>query len=531
MTMDCAMDPAIPSGSPGNDGEALCAVWMNYFDAGLKCGRPLHNAPAGADSVPVCLMHSNDPGKQSGPLFVEFWRQFEIILGDSGVGPAHCERFVFPRVDLRGRTINAFCQFVKATFTQEADLSGATFTQDPQFSGATFVKRAVFSKTNFPKGATFSSATFTDVADFREANFDGTGYFLLTTFVQDGYFRETNFNRDVLFLGANFTMTADFYKAVFTGDSSFTGANFMKKANFVETTFLQTSTWRGAQFLEDAEFRRTKFSPAIAGQPGAIFALAAFAKPGSIIFDDVDLSRALFHNCLVSEVWFTSSVRWGTRHRDRRGNLGAMVFEEVIALDQEYGKDLQRDGERDYRAIAQIYQQLKKNYDARLDYWTGNEFHFGEMEMQRLSRTPKGRLSRARRWAYRHFSLVALYRWASDYGNSYWKPMIWLLGVIVLFAALYPLPYVGLEHGAPHYTETYASVWTWAGSSVGHRMFHEVGLFLKSALAALDTATFQKSPEYSPAYPWGRSLAIAETLLTSTLFALFLLAIRRQFRR
>jgi hypothetical protein len=211
--------------------------------------------------------------------------------------------------------------------------------------------------------------------------------------------------------------------------------------------------------------------------------------------------------------------------------MGAMIFEEVIALDQEYSKDLLRNGERDYHAIAQIYQQLKKNYDARLDYWTGNEFHFGEMEMQRLSKAPKGQFAIARRWAYRHFGLVALYRWGSDYGNSYWKPMIWLLGVIMLFAALYPLPHIGLEHGAPHYTETYVSVWAWAGSSAGHRMFHEAGLFLKSALTALDTATFQKSPEYSPAYPWGRSLAIAETLLTSTLFALFLLAIRRQFRR
>src|SRR5579872_342406 len=80
MTMDRAMEPATPSGSAGNDGDASCAVWMNYFDAGLKCGRPIHNAPAGADSIPVCLMHSNDPGKQSGPLFDEFSRQFETIL-------------------------------------------------------------------------------------------------------------------------------------------------------------------------------------------------------------------------------------------------------------------------------------------------------------------------------------------------------------------------------------------------------------------------------------------------------------------
>jgi uncharacterized protein YjbI with pentapeptide repeats len=504
---------------------------MNYFDAGPTCCRLVHNAPAGVDPVPVCLMHSNDPNKQSGPLFDEFWRHFEIILANAGEGPAHFDRFVFPRLDLRGRTINSFCQFVKATFSQDADFSHVTFTQDPQFSGASFLKRAVFNKTIFQKGATFSSATFADVARFREATFDGISYFLLTAFLQDSSFRETQFNQDAVFLSTTFTMTADFYKAIFRHDSSFSGAKFLKKADLVETTFLQTSTWRGAQFLERAEFRHTHFTPAIAGQPSAVFALAVFEDPGTIIFDDVDLSRALFHNCNVSEVWFTSSVRWGNRHKDRRGNLGAMIFEEVIALDQEHGKDLQRNGERDYRAIAQVYQQLKKNYDARLDYWIGNEFHFGEMEMQRLSKTPRGPFARARRWAYRHFSLVALYRWGSDYGNSYWKPMIWLLGVLVFFAALYPLPRIGLEHSVPHYIETYSSVWTRASSSGDHRVFHEVGLFLKSALTALDTATFQKSPEYSPAYPWGRTLAIAETLLTSTLFALFLLAIRRQFRR
>ena len=38
----------------------------------------------------------------------------------------------------------------------------------------------------------------------------------------------------------------------------------------------------------------------------------------------------------------------------------------------------------------------------------------------------------------------------------------------------------------------------------------------KSMLVAVDVATFQRNPEYAPAYPWGRALAIAETLLTST---------------
>ena len=116
-----------------------------------------------------------------------------------------------------------------------------------------------------------------------------------------------------------------------------------------------------------------------------MFALARFTKPGEIVFDNVDLSRALFYNSDVSQVWFTSSVRWGKREDYSE----CAVFEETINLEQEYAQGLRRNEQRDYRAVAQIYQQLKKNYDARLDYWTGNEFHFGEMEMKRLADPPK----------------------------------------------------------------------------------------------------------------------------------------------
>jgi hypothetical protein len=186
--------------------------------------------------------------------------------------------------------------------------------------------------------------------------------------------------------------------------------------------------------------------------------------------------------------------------------------------------------QHDYRAVAQVYQQLKKNYDTRLDYWTTDEFHFGEMEMKRLA-GPTGRpFLRLRQWLHRNLSLVAPYRYASDYGNSYWKPMLWLLGTLVLFAALLPLPGVGLKRQGATQAETYASVWR-AGDGWTPNLWAEALLAGKGAITSVDAATFQRSAEYAPTYPWGRVLAIFETLLTSSLFALFLLAIRRQFRR
>jgi hypothetical protein len=50
-------------------------------------------------------------------------------------------------------------------------------------------------------------------------------------------------------------------------------------------------------------------------------------------------------------------------------------------------------------------------------------------------------------------------------------------------------------------------------------------------MTTLAVASLQKELRYEPFYPWGRALALVQLVLTSTLIALFLLALRRQFRR
>jgi hypothetical protein len=132
-------------------------------------------------------------------------------------------------------------------------------------------------------------------------------------------------------------------------------------------------------------------------------------------------------------------------------------------------------------------------------------------------------------------NLLTLYRLASDYGNSYAKPG-WIL-VLVLLAATFSFPITGLEwkqskpgNSAGNAIVTYHSVWNRQDTRTND-LWTEGKLVIKSGITAIDTATFQRNPEYTPVYPRGRILGILETLLTSSLFALFLLAIRRQFRR
>ncbi len=506
--------------------DAGCPVAMGCGPTEPVCARPLHYAPEEVDGTPVCLMHSNDPAKQTGPLFNEFWREFEAILTTAAEGPANFHSFVFPKLDLSGKNIQAVCRFTEAIFKQDADFNRVTFEQGANFTEATFTQYANFRRTTFTRDANFREATFTQNANFREVTFTMDANFIAATFTQNAHFGKATFMKRADFTEATFTKRAYFSAATFAGTqgADFGVATFAQAASFIETKFFGTAVWAGSQFLENVEFRSTKFLQKVAGAPSAVFALAHFEKPGRVTFDDVDLGRALFHNCDVGEVRFTSSARW----RGEGGNREFQIFEETIPLN--YAKKLDSNSERDYRAIAQIYQQLKKNYDTRLDYWTANQFHFGEMEMKRRALPTQGRLLGLRRRMHPWLSPVALYRWASDYGNSYWRPMIWLLGFLLLFALLFPMPRAGLERSETRTRETYTSVWR-AGSSAQQSIRREIGLVGRSLLMAVDTATFQKGAEYAPAYPLGRVLAIAETLLTSSLFALFLLALRRQFRR
>jgi len=406
--------------------------------------------------------------------------------------------------------------FCSTRFTQDADFGSATFTNDADFRGATFARCADFSRASFTQNATFLSANFTQHADFSDTSFTQKAAFSKATFSQNTDFNRATFGMDAAFSRVTFGQGADYSDVTFTGTASFQLA-----------TFQETAQWQRTRFFDRAEFRGTKFGSKTEGAPSAVFALAQFSEPRKIIFDDVDLSRVLFHNCDVSEVWFTSSAQWARRTGDRR----LMLFEETIPLENRYAAGLQTvDGRRNFRAVAQIFQQLKKNYDSRLDYWTANDFHFGEMEMKRLDPPQTGNILRIRQWLHGRFSPVAMYRLASDYGNSFWKPLMWLTAFFLIFILLLPVPGVGLKRQGSAKTETYSTVWN-KSDRLSPNLEREGKILAKSAIAAVDAVTFQRNAEYLPGYPLGRALAILSTLTSSSLFALILLAVRRQFKR
>ena len=108
--------------------------------------------------------------------------------------------------------------------------------------------------------------------------------------------------------------------------------------------------------------------------------------------------------------------------------------------------------------------------------------------MERLDAPTTGLLLTPRRWLHRNLGMIALYRWASDYGNNYVKPMLWLLGALVLFAALYPLPHIGFGKDATGCPLTYTAA---------KGLWSNLALFGMGFLSAIDTATFQRATAYT----------------------------------
>ncbi len=596
--------PATQTAEP----EQGCPVRMRK---GQPCGRPIYGAPFGVDDVPVCLMHSRDPQKDN----LEFREEFQRILLKSPEGPADFSRFVFPLMNFLIYSFEAECIFIGAVFAQDVDFSRAVFhgrvhfdktrfsgnadfgeTEfraearffDARFEGhvlfseavfngiarfrdATFMQNALFRHTRFDQGADFVMTTFQQYTEFSVTDFVGEAGFTESNFAGEARFDYTKFILGAEFWGATFEQVADFSSVVFSDCAEFGSARFMKGADFSqamftqgpdfeETTFAEMVDFRTATFKERVEFRGTIFREDGSALPGPVFSQAHFAKPELALFYNTCLGQALFHNCDVSRFVF-SSVRWR-----RRSNGKSMVLEDDVELDlsQEVNGALcTQEGDaddRNYGLIAELYQQLKKNYDDKRDYWTAGDFHYGEMEMKRLATPQPNRLSRwlknmgltgarfevFRRSWHRHVGLAALYKYASEYGESYNVPLLWLAGFLLLFMSLYPV--LGLhpalkagggqaavhdslfrDAGAPELS--YRNYIHYGSLQPGGEKLSFPALLGHSLMTSVGVAALQRDLAYEPSYPWGRALSWFELALTSTLIALFLLAVRRQFRR
>lgn len=361
-------------------------------------------------------------------------------------------------------------------FGDEISFSGTNILGSSSFAIATFCKSVNFSKTKFFNNVSFNAAKFSKRTYFNGTILNNETYFIGTRFGPRTDIENTTFMNNVYFDGAVFGEQTSFWGSTFSNDSSFYLTSFGEWLDFVHVKFKGSAVFTGHKEGKDKDGKITLTkNPVFKGKTE--FHDVTIETPEKVRFQDVDLSRASFLETHIDKVQFID-VEWDKREGKKS------LYDEREAK------------EEDYQLVAQLYRQLKKNYEDARDYPGAGDFHYGEMEMTRKMHWARGE--------YFNWFLTKAYKILSGYGENIKKAVFWT-GVILLAPAL---------------------IYCWFGATVG-----ESGTlgFLDSLVRSLGYMTFRISQ--APNEPWAKGLMFAQALIGPIQLALAALALRRKFKR
>jgi hypothetical protein len=353
--------------------------------------------------------------------------------------------------------------------------------EDFNFRNVCFPADQRFSRTEFTTKADFVDAVFHGRVRFHKAKFAKAAYFNRAKFKCAANFSQVIFRAGVNFTGATFSNHVNFYYAHFIGEVDFTRATFDFPLKFYGATFGDHVRFAGRDHSANIKSLDLQF--------------ARIEKP----------DRVYFHSLLMRPSWFVNvdirrfdfiNVKWDWKRT---------IQEETDSLKS-------RKVESAQQMLTIAYRRLAVNAEENHRYDDASRFRYRAMESGRREGNKRFRV---RALAPAHW-LANAYWLASGYGERVWQALLVLLGILILFAALYTQ--VGFAP-AP------------AQGSTAQR--DEVGapLTLGRALSYSGAVMTLQDPEPHPATNWAHALVLLETILGPVQAALLALAIRRKFMR
>ena len=383
---------------------------------------------------------------------------------------------------------NGSTNFSEVKFLREANFYKAEFTKEVTVARNWFSK-VNFSEVKFLSEANFYKAEFTKEVKFIKTQFSKINFHRVK-FLSEANFYKAEFTKEANFYKAEFTRT-NFFGAQFAELADFSSVNFMKvkfteaqfsRANFFGAQFAELADFSAAQFGGGSDFRKVGFNGGVqfsrckfiqeASFIDNIFRLPSsfnyvlFRDPENVIFQTYDLSHVSFLHTDISRIKFGENIKWNflekSRHRIREkwqrvNNSEFKVLEERDIENQLKTKNVAIDIQ--LGDVLAVYRNLRENYEFRMRYDEAGEFFVREMEMKRQyemvnSHSWKNIFRLQWRikeiqlleenniielvqsdWISRNISLTGLYYHLSKYGQSFSRPTIFGIGII-LFSTL-----------------------------------------------------------------------------------------------
>ncbi|KPL01040.1 MAG: hypothetical protein AMJ91_02020 [candidate division Zixibacteria bacterium SM23_73_3] len=495
--------------------EKTCQVPMR---ANKGCGRQLHDGRH-------CIFHSERADKDK----ILFQQELNKLAGQcrghlldlngfifpdgvtiDAIGPAKIHfynsifqgKFVFthPKIDSDLIFGNAVFKqgaefehriFKHYIFGGKVHFAGAEFLGEAWFRGAVF-KADTFLNAKFKKQAVFSAATFEKEVNFSEAKFEKPAGFFEVKFTSESRCR---------FERTTFGASADFRSCRFEGETFFCDSFSQGKTN--EKIDLSGSQISGSFKISEEKNPKTIIRREID------FRNVKFLDPRTVKFEKINLGKFRFSGTDVRLIEFVD-VEWDRKKRRNR------IRDEVAPdpLTQKFEYDL----------IAQVYRRLRANYEESRNYPEAGDFYIGEMEMRR--RIEKSFFNK---------KALTLYRWLSNYGESWICPIVWSIVTIFaftfgyLFAGLSPIT-LNLDESPRNFIRYAPDLSSWESlistapkiSDLGRSFLHSCSVFLRFAI---------RTPRYVVVNEGGYILSVIESVLGPVLIALLFLALRRRFKR
>jgi len=173
----------------------------------------------------------------------------------------------------------------------------------------------------------------------------------------------------------------------------------------------------------------------------------------------------------------------------------------VKSISEEF-RLLRRTDKDELKEIENLYHQLILNYDRRRDYETGGEFYVRENEVRRI------------RKGWRGYFFEGIYWLTSEYGQRWFLPLLWTTLALITFSPIFS-PNDKFYQGPMGWGLNWLSEITWPAFS--------------SNVAVL--LGIQRLADAIKPTSWDLFLISVERILIFYLISMFLLAVRRRFRR
>ena len=360
-------------------------------------------------------------------------------------GKANFRGVEFPEADFFDtRFYHGHADFRDAKFTKGADFRNAEFKEYADFSGNTiFEVSADFRETKF-KGrlANFSGARFIDSGtSFRGAEFTEVNFSRAQFISKDADSRDAELKRNVDFPNAEFSRLlpkfsdVDFQDARFGWKSDFSHTIFSGlSANFYGAKFTNQDTlFSHARFKRSANFQNTQFSGRVNFEKARFKATADFTSPGNN--DDVDtfqgevdfegtefLDEVNFNNRNFQQA---TDFRDSTFHKAPRFH-GCLLHQETDFTDSRFLDTTSPGSAMAYRTLKLDMEEKRARQE---------QLRFYALEMKSRRHAEKRKLVKFLSW---------LYEKTSDYGQSVSRPLLWLGGLLLVFAIIYRSFFVAL---------------------------------------------------------------------------------------